>query len=253
MSVGPPVNLPCTCDNLEPFLGFPENATLPAECPEPLPSSARPSLGQDPSMLYYGGLYIYADVDFYQSVYIRVSPNKETIMTTGWHEVYREPGPGPERDPDGSLRPFYTESPDINVYHDVECNCDRFIIFYASISRNILSVIRTAGNNPLGEWEYMGLLEGLEGYDPNLMFHPAGLYLLYSNFDELNIVRMSENQPWLRVSQPTTIAVPNEPWELQAGALIEAPAAIVIGGVANVIYSSNVYAQPSYASGAASA
>ncbi|KAK9809939.1 hypothetical protein WJX72_002128 [[Myrmecia] bisecta] len=162
-------------------------------------------------------------------------------MNTGWQAVYTEPGPGPQ--------PFLTESPDISVFHDTSCDCNKFIIYYASITRNTISMLMSADDNPLGTYTYMGELNGIQGYDPNLMYHPRGLFLLYSNFNQLNVVQLSGNQPWVVIRGPTTIAVPDQPWELLDGQLVEAPASIVIGGVANVVYSTNAYWLAGYTCG----
>ncbi|KAK9814768.1 hypothetical protein WJX72_011191 [[Myrmecia] bisecta] len=156
---------PCKCPSVQPMrtLSVRALASLQPDCPSAAPSSQRPPYGQDPSIIYYGSLYIAADVDVGQRVFVRVSPTLSTLYSRGWQVVYTEPG---------TL--FYTEAPSIHSFHDPSCDCNRFLIYYSSITYNVISVIRSDSDNPLGPWTYMGTLDGVKGYDATLMVHPRG-------------------------------------------------------------------------------
>lgn len=185
--------------------------------------------GQDPSIKYYNGQYIYADTDFGHGTYVYVSSRLATILDTPRHCVYQ--------DPDVPR----SEAPDIDLLTDPADGMKHWFIYVSdSLPGNHIFVYESATDNPLSRYKSRGKLKNLAGYDANILILPDGsLYLVYAG---INLISLKD--PYTTAGTPVTITPINRySWE---SGLQEAPCCFVHDGIVSVVYSTDYWGSPKY-------
>ena len=186
-------------------------------------------LGQDPSIKYYNGQYVYAEIDRGHSLYLYVSPHFGDILTTPKHVVYT--------DPDMQT----SEAPEIFLLTDPADGKKHWFIYAANSGHGEIRVYQSATDDPLSNYTCRGKLTG--GYDANILELPNGkLYLLKNG---IHIVALA-NPYTVEGKEVSITPKPLLPWET---GLQEAPCSFVHNGVVSVVYSTHYWASPEYREG----
>ena len=200
-------------------------------------STGRLGYGADPAITYFNGMYYLVQGDWGQHVTVYRSTSLNTLMTSQSY-VYT----------DTVDSGFNAEAPDIAVVTDPRNGQQKLAIYITKAMPypGTIKVLLTA--DPSQGFEDMGILANVSGYDAHLLSHPNGkLYVLYSNFQSLEIIQMAN--PWTTTGSPVTISTAYLSWETQSSQLNEAPATVVSGNTLNLVYSANTYNQTNYLCG----
>jgi GH43 family beta-xylosidase len=188
--------------------------------------------GQDPSIKYYNGQYIYADTDFSHGIYVYVSSRLATILDASRHSVYQ----------DAAMS--RSEAPDIDLLTDPADQKKHWFIYVSdSMPGNHVFVYESASDDPLSQYKSLGKLKNVSGYDANILALPDGsLYLAYSG---INLIPLKN--PYTTIGHPVTIT-PTNMYAWESG-LQEAPCCFVHNGMVSIVYSTQYWGSPKYEEG----
>lgn len=200
--------------------------------------------GGDPGIAYWGGYFHYTMSGFGNSFSIARSPKLNTVLTADagfftWNN--------------NTEAQFHAESPEPAVVVDPRNGQQKLAIYVTDALPYPGRVRVVLWGGPDQGFEDMGYLANVGGYDAHYMAHPNGHnYLLYSTFDQVQIIELST--PWSTVGGPVAITRATYPWELQEGAVInEAPTHVIAGNTVNLVYTANWVDHATYQCGLATA
>ncbi|MBV9851943.1 MAG: RICIN domain-containing protein [Armatimonadetes bacterium] len=182
----------------------------------------------DPYITYKNGMYYFLTTNISGIITIQASPSLATLGTAPPVSVYNTGG-------------SFFESPELYQFNGL------WYIYYTQGLYGIV-VVESDTSNPLGTYHYKNTLTN-NTYDGSLLIMPNGnLYLLGSTFGSIVIQPLSN--PYTVGGAQTTLAVHDQPWELQAGNAIEGPNPFWHNGQLIILYTVGKYYESNYAAGA---
>lgn len=105
---------------------------------------------------------------------------------------------------------------------------------------HVMTVLVREGDSPLGEYQSLGMVKGLEDQwtiDGTVLRYDGDLYFIWTRCKEMYISRMSD--PCTITGKITVLTKPEYPFETRKGRVNEGPAVLYRGDKIHVVYSAN--------------
>lgn len=105
---------------------------------------------------------------------------------------------------------------------------------------HVMTVLRCSGDSPMGEYENMGMMKGLENQwtiDGTVLQSDGRWYFVWTNCQAIYIAEMAD--PCSVMEKATVLTKPEYAFELQGGGINEGPAVLYKGNKIHIVYSAS--------------
>ena len=181
----------------------------------------------DPFVARYKDRYYhcYAGRD---GVYISESDSLFEIGSGKLHKVY-------DYEKAGAIKEWY--APELHKIGDT------WYIYAApdhGSNLHVMTALAHKGDSPIGEYEYMGKVKGIEqkwNIDGTILYYNEELYYIWTTCRKLYMAKMSD--PMTVCGKVCELSEPTLPFETKVGIIMEGPAVLYKNGKIHVVYSAN--------------
>ena len=181
----------------------------------------------DPFVTRYKGKY-YHCYSTGNSVCISESESLFEIGNGKVHKIY-------DCEKEGALKDWY--APELHKIGDT------WYLYAApdhGAGMHVMTALAHKGDTPVGEYEYMGKVKGIEQrwqIDGTILYHGGELYYVWTTCRKLYMAKMSD--PMTVDGKVCELGEPTLPFETKVGLIMEGPAVLYKNGKIHIVYSAN--------------
>lgn len=162
------------------------------------------------------------------AVYISESDSLFAIGSGKKYKIY-------DCEKEGALREWY--APELHKIGDT------WYLYAApdhEANMHVMTALAHKGDTPIGEYEYMGKVKGIEQrwqIDGTILYHENELYYVWTTCRKLYMAKMSD--PMTVSGRVCELSEPSLPFETKVGLIMEGPAVLYRNGKIHIVYSAN--------------
>lgn len=191
-----------------------------------IPNSAARNTS-DPFVVEHGGRYYHCYSNT-RGVFISESESLFDIANGKVYKIY-------DCEKEGSLKDWY--APELHKIGDT------WYLYAApdhGSNMHTMTALALKGDSPIGEYEYLGKVKGIEqrwNIDGTVLYYKNELYFIWTTCRKLYMAKMSD--PMTVSGRVCQISEPKLPFETKVGIIMEGPAVLYRDGKIHIVYSAN--------------